>query len=578
MRSRRTTFLSLWVFCWTISPATAADTEATEPSRRKSDAANASEFYDPGVVQTIRLDVPEADLRKLRDALPERIYVPATFRWRDHVLERVGLRYKGDSSSRPDQRHKRSFAIKFSEFVKGQEFLGLRRVALDNGVQFGGLFSERIITDILRELGAPASRTNYARVELNGENVGVYVNVERIDRTFLETHLGDAMGELYKVHKGGPGADFRYLGDDPLLYTKAFEIKAGKSTAQLADLVRFFRELRDTPDQALAEHLRSAFEIDAFLSQMAVLLLSGAFDQYTGWGPHNYYLHRDPRTGRWRYLTWDLDVGFADRAFGRIPVIDGWHAAWPVPNVPRPLLERIVGNEELLGLYRDRAKRVLEEHFRPESIARRLDSLHALIRDDLAKDPFPNRRATVPTDRSYDDVVASMKSFARRRFELAREQLANPGERPKPQRRPTPERGAGRGGPRPGAPSADAPSELKVVRSGPNGVELSWKDNATGERAFIVQRCEGADCETFDNVKGIPEENVRSATDEGIVVGKTYRYRVYAVKPTERGASGTGVSNVVTVRVGGEKAKDPGDGEKRGERTRPSRSPGPGPK
>ena len=48
------------------------------------------------------------------------------------------------SSSGPDSSHKRAFLIAFSEFQKGQRFLGLRHVALDNGIQFGSLFSERL--------------------------------------------------------------------------------------------------------------------------------------------------------------------------------------------------------------------------------------------------------------------------------------------------------------------------------------------------------------------------------------------------------------------------------------------------
>ena len=76
----------------------------------------------------------------------------------------------------------------------------------------------------------------------------------------------------------------------------------------------------------------------------AVLLFAGAFDQYTGWQPHNYYLYRNPADQRWTYIPWDLDVGFADRAFGRIPVLNGWNAAWPAPLRGRPLMERLIAS------------------------------------------------------------------------------------------------------------------------------------------------------------------------------------------------------------------------------------------
>ena len=63
--------------------------------------------------------------------------------------------------------------------------------------------------------------------------------------------------------------------------------------------------------------------MDEFLKTTAIMLFAGCFDQLTGWNPHNYYLYRHQGTGRWSYIPWDLDVGFADRAFGRLPVLEG---------------------------------------------------------------------------------------------------------------------------------------------------------------------------------------------------------------------------------------------------------------
>ena len=119
-------------------------------------------FYKLEQVQEIHLTISGKNLDKMKNALPQRIYVPATFRWRNIRLDNVAVRYKGNSSSNPKQRHKRSYLIKVNEYKKDTRFLGLRRIALDNGIQFGSLFSEPIVTDILRDLGVPASRCNFA--------------------------------------------------------------------------------------------------------------------------------------------------------------------------------------------------------------------------------------------------------------------------------------------------------------------------------------------------------------------------------------------------------------------------------
>ena len=137
-------------------------------------------------------------------------------------------------------------------------------------------------------------------------------------------------------------------------------------------------------------------------------------------------------------MPWDLDVGFTETAFGQIHVLADWNAAWPVPlsGGPSPLLERIVSDPILLERYRRAARVILDKYFEPKRLCGIIDAKYALIKADLKADPFPHRRATVPSDRSYDDVVASMKDFVRKRHASALKQLENPGERPKAVRRP----------------------------------------------------------------------------------------------------------------------------------------------
>ena len=80
-------------------------------------------------------------------------------------------------------------------------------------------------------------------------------------------------------------------------------------------------------------------------------------------------------------------------------------------------------------------------------------------------------------------------------------------------------------------------------------VTLRWKDNADGEAGHIVQRADGEPGKPFRNLIGRPGRNSMMATDNSVVAGRTYRYRVYGVHHTPDGPRGTGVSNVVTVRV-----------------------------
>ena len=411
-------------------PATAADRTALHNHQQDS-------FYDPDTVQTIHLRITDSDQQKMRSALPKCVYVPAVMTWKDQTFKDVGVRFKGNSSSQPEQKHKRSYLIKFSKYREQQRFLGLERISLDNGVQFGSLFSEPIITDILRTLGHKTHRCNYARLYINDIFAGVYVNAERIDETFIRRNFPGKPGGLWKNDTGGPGGDLRFVGDRPELYNKAFEAKnkQAEDDNETSELVGFIKNINGVPDDEFEQVLSQILDIDNFLETTSVMLLSGAFDQLTGWGPHNYYLYRQRESSRWHYLPWDLDVGFCEVAFGKVYVLEDWNAAWPIPQgIQIPLLERMIQNPNLLSRYRKTASRILETHFQPEELCKKLDSKFELIQEDLKKDPFPNRRATVPEDQSYEGIIASMKQFIHKRYQSAREQLLAPGQRPMPNR------------------------------------------------------------------------------------------------------------------------------------------------
>ncbi len=419
-----------------------APTEAHSASELHSTNDNERDqkaFYAADQVQTLRLQISELNQQKMKAALPECIYVPAQLSWNGQTLKQVGVRFKGNSSANPNQKHKRSYLIKFSKYKKDQRFLGLERISLDNGVQFGSLFSEPIITDMLRKLGHATHRCNFAKLYVNEQFAGVYVNAERIDDSFIDHHFPGKAGGLWKNDTGGPGGDLRYVGDNPNSYSKAFEPKnkQAASKEEIVQLLKFIQDINELPDDKFEQLLSQELDIDNFMQTIAVMLLSGAFDQLTGWGPHNYYLYRVPTTAtassKWHYLPWDLDVGFCEIAFGKVYVIEDWNAAWPIPLGTRnPLLERLVQNPKLLARYRAIALDVLETHFKPQQLCNTVDAKFALIQDALTKDPFPKRRATVPTDQNYEDIVDSMKRFIRKRYDSAKKQLMNPGERPIP--------------------------------------------------------------------------------------------------------------------------------------------------
>ncbi len=413
---------ALMTACAPVAGAEPPPAAKPEPSvRGLADDKAVAAFYQPDGVQSVHLEVAEKDLKRMLAGLPELVEVPATFRWWDVTVENVSVRFKGNSSSNPKQTHKRSFLIKFDGSDKDRRFFGLRQASFDNGVQFGSLFSEPIITEILRDHGVPAHRCNYARLYVNKEYRGVYVNVERIDESFLANHLHDPNGALFKVDEGGPGCNLQFLGDDPALYLKTFDPKTRSAKKEPARLVEFIKLVNKTEPKEFAKTLEEKMEVDDFLRVTAVMLFAGAFDQLTGWNPHNYFLYHDGKRDRWRYMPWDLDVGFCETAFGKIRVLDDWHAAWPVPRTgaPNPLLERIIADPVLLERYRKEARKILDKSFEPERLCKLIDAKYNLIKDDLKSrrksSVWRNRNTRPPAWPPTRSACSGVAAFASRR-------------------------------------------------------------------------------------------------------------------------------------------------------------------
>ncbi len=143
-------------------------------------------------------------------------YVPATFRFRDGqdvllpvegALE-VGVRTKGSVGSTGGGQvnianGKIGLKIKFNWSVPGQEFLGLKRLTLNNMMQDPSMVRDVLSYQLFTDMGLVAPRTGFARVYINSGSgfsyKGLYLNLESYDeimmarwRTSMQ-HMYDAM-------------------------------------------------------------------------------------------------------------------------------------------------------------------------------------------------------------------------------------------------------------------------------------------------------------------------------------------------------------------------------------------------
>ena len=134
------------------------------------------------------------------------------------VFPKVGLRKKGFIGS---QSHTRpSLKVKLNHIDKKGGIEGLTNLTLNNNKQDTSLVSQFMGYALFNAIGSPAPRCAYAKVTVNGENLGIYSHVETIRKPLLKRAFGNSKGPLYE----GTVVDFYENWEN------SFEHKRGNDT------------------------------------------------------------------------------------------------------------------------------------------------------------------------------------------------------------------------------------------------------------------------------------------------------------------------------------------------------------
>ncbi|MEN8205590.1 MAG: CotH kinase family protein [Pseudomonadota bacterium] len=281
--------------------------------------------YDPLQLLTLNLNMAPGDWSTVKSDTSLGIEVPATF-WADGEAPiLVSVRRKsGDALG-----DKVSLKIDINDFVSGQKWSGLKKLSLENGDDVD-VVAEGFAW-YLNRVAAAASNSGYnpglaawVKLFVNGEYLGVYLNVEQPDKTFLkhrglytknETWLyksGDA-GESGALKVGDPDsptttalcyAPFGATGSDG--GGKGGGKKGGGGGGSTGCTV-------PDSDSALATELNKLIDMEALLTLAAVSAFHMGPDDLFSKGKNFYYI--DYLGGDKRlYTQWDLDTVFASKS------------------------------------------------------------------------------------------------------------------------------------------------------------------------------------------------------------------------------------------------------------------------
>ncbi|MCK2218393.1 CotH kinase family protein [Actinomadura sp. ATCC 31491] len=262
--------------------------------------------------------------------------------------------------------------ISFDEFVAGRRYQGHSQVAVrPASTGSAAMLNEALGISVVGAAGEPTQRSTYSAFTVNGRAAAPRLLVEYLDEGYAE-RLGD--GVLYKSLASG---SFTYKGEDQTEYTEDFKQVnkvGGKDLQPVIDLVKWVNEASAAE---FAEGLDERLDVQSFARYLALQNLMANFDDMAGPGK-NYYLWYDLDTGKFRVITWDLNLAFSGNAES---------GARDTTRTSHPLKEKFLANAAFKQLYEEQYRALYAGLLADGTAAGLLDGLVAAYGRNEGADP-----------------------------------------------------------------------------------------------------------------------------------------------------------------------------------------------
>ena len=224
-------------------------------------------------------------------------YVDASMTIDGVVFPNVGVRKKGFLGSLSTTRP--SLKVKLNHTDKDAGIGGLTNLTLNNNQQDISLMSQFMGYTLFNAADSPAPRCAYAKVTVNGVNLGVYSHVETVRKSFLRRAFGTDDGTLYE----GPYVDF-YEG-----WLGSFEHKTGDDAPGREKIQQLIEVLKGD-GKNIEEAIGGLVDLDTFYTFWAIEGLLGFWDGYSG-NNNNFFIYLNPDTDKFHFLPWGADSLFS---------------------------------------------------------------------------------------------------------------------------------------------------------------------------------------------------------------------------------------------------------------------------
>ncbi|MEA3253411.1 MAG: CotH kinase family protein [Chloroflexota bacterium] len=413
--------------------------------------------------------------------LPKEEYVLADFWFDGELVPDVAVRPKGNASFKfviKSGNPRLSFKVDFNRFYPSRTFRGVKKLNFHNGYRDPSLIRERLAYELFDQMGLPTPHVSHVDLWVNDTHMGLYTQVEQVDKTFLRNHFGRDDGNLYKP--AWPSALLNWTEEDlirqrterlkgisasvpqptpgskqpirkpptaslpeaadksipppsdkpPKPYydlLRMMQLQTNERFPDHTDLFHLLKALNRAPDEAFPTELEQVLDVDAVLRYVAVCSITGNLDSYLGFG-HNYYLY--DIDGRFTIIPWDLNEAFGSFRCGGLSrqSIINFYIDEPTcdPLDQRPMIKLLLSYPPYLECYHRYLEQMLDGPFDIERMHNRIDETAHMVRPYVEADEL-KFFSTADFERNLTQDVKhhiGLKVFVVQRSQSVRKQLA----------------------------------------------------------------------------------------------------------------------------------------------------------
>ena len=170
------------------------------------------------------------------------------------TYDSVGVRYKGNSSYNANQ-VKNPLNIKLDYVINNQDHEGYETIKLANVFKDPTFIREVFGYEMVRNY-LPSSLANFTKVFINGTYIGLYTNVQDVDKGFLKTNFYSNdypffKGELNTGETPTLVKVWSYFGEDSSNYSNYYEIESDFGWKELINFLNILNNNNESVSEVL---------------------------------------------------------------------------------------------------------------------------------------------------------------------------------------------------------------------------------------------------------------------------------------------------------------------------------------